>query len=80
MENAQGTVTSHNNFDNFLLGEGGASNSFNNALTGGTYTANPSPISSRRRLLIRALGTTKSLDCSIDSRTVCFLAPRQWPQ
>ena len=43
MENAQGTVTSHNNFDNFLLGEGGASNSFNNALTGGTYTANPSP-------------------------------------
>jgi hypothetical protein len=40
MENAQGTLTTHNNADNFLLGEAGASNSYN---TGGTYTANPSP-------------------------------------
>jgi hypothetical protein len=40
MENAQGTLTTHNNGNNFLLGEGGASNSYN---TGGTYTANPSP-------------------------------------
>ena len=40
MENAQGTLTTHNNADNFLLGEAGASNTYN---TGGTYTANPSP-------------------------------------
>lgn len=40
VENAQGTLTTHGNADNFLLGEAGASNSFN---TGGTYTANPSP-------------------------------------
>jgi hypothetical protein len=40
IENAQGTLTTHGNADNFLLGEPGASNSYN---TGGTYTANPSP-------------------------------------
>ncbi len=40
MENAQGTLTTHNNADNFLLGEAGASNSYN---TGSTYTANPAP-------------------------------------
>jgi hypothetical protein len=40
VENAQGTLTTHGNADNFLLGEAGASNSYN---TGGTYTANPSP-------------------------------------
>jgi hypothetical protein len=40
MENAQGTLTTHGNGDNFLLGEAGASNSYN---TTGTYTANPSP-------------------------------------
>ncbi|MGA8274361.1 MAG: hypothetical protein WB919_22580 [Candidatus Sulfotelmatobacter sp.] len=40
IENAEGTVTSHNNGDNFLLGETGASNSYN---TTGTYTFNPSP-------------------------------------
>jgi hypothetical protein len=40
VENAEGTLTTHGNKDNFLLGEAGASNSFN---TGGTYTANPSP-------------------------------------
>jgi hypothetical protein len=44
MENAEGTLTTHQNgangADNFLLGEAGASNSYN---TGGNYTANPSP-------------------------------------
>jgi hypothetical protein len=40
VENAQGTLTTHDNADNFLLGEAGASNSYN---TTGTYTANPSP-------------------------------------
>jgi hypothetical protein len=40
IENPQGTLTTHNNGDNFLLGEAGASNSYN---TTGTYTANPSP-------------------------------------
>src|SRR6202167_3249177 len=40
IENAEGTFPSHNNGDNFLLGETGASNSYN---TGGTYTFNPSP-------------------------------------
>jgi hypothetical protein len=33
MENAQGTLTSHNNTDNFLLGSAGATNSYNDALT-----------------------------------------------
>ena len=42
MENPQGTFTSHNNFDNFLLGETGDGKSYNNAING-TYTANPSP-------------------------------------
>ncbi len=40
IENAQGTVTTHNNANNFLLGEAGASNSFN---TTANYTANPAP-------------------------------------
>jgi hypothetical protein len=40
VENAQGTLTSHNNADNFLLGEAGASNSYNSL---SNYTANPSP-------------------------------------
>jgi len=40
MENAQGTLTTHNNADNFLLGEAGASNTYN---TTSNYTANPSP-------------------------------------
>ncbi|MGD0569034.1 MAG: hypothetical protein ABSA78_11560 [Candidatus Sulfotelmatobacter sp.] len=40
MENAQGTLTTHNNENNFLLGEAGASNTYN---TTGTYTFNPSP-------------------------------------
>jgi hypothetical protein len=40
VENAQGTLTTHGNADNFLLGEAGASNSYN---TTANYTANPSP-------------------------------------
>jgi hypothetical protein len=40
MENAQGTLTTHGNGNNFLLGELGASNSYN---TTATYTFNPSP-------------------------------------
>jgi hypothetical protein len=40
MENAQGTLTTHGNGDNFLLGEAGASNSYN---TTSNYTANPAP-------------------------------------
>jgi hypothetical protein len=40
MENAQATLTTHGNADNFLLGEAGASNSYN---TTATYAANPSP-------------------------------------
>ncbi len=40
MENPQGTLTTHGNADNYLLGEAGASNSYN---TSGTYTANPAP-------------------------------------
>jgi hypothetical protein len=40
IENPQGTLTTHGNGDNFLLGEAGASNSYN---TTGTYTANPAP-------------------------------------
>ena len=41
MENAQGTLTSHNNSSNYLLGEAGATNTNNNF--NGTYTANPAP-------------------------------------
>jgi len=41
VENAQGTLTSHNNTDNFLLGEAGATNEAN--AFNGTYTANPAP-------------------------------------
>ena len=33
MENAQGTLTTHGNTDNFLLGAAGATNSYNDALT-----------------------------------------------
>jgi len=40
MENAQGTLTTHGNANNFLLGEAGASNSYN---TTANYTFNPSP-------------------------------------
>ena len=40
MENAQGTLTTHGNGNNFLLGEAGASNSYN---TTSNYTFNPSP-------------------------------------
>ena len=40
LENAEGTLTTHGNANNFLLGEAGDSKSYN---TGGTYTANPSP-------------------------------------
>jgi hypothetical protein len=41
VENAQGTLTSHNNTDNYLLGEVGATNEMN--AFNGTYTANPAP-------------------------------------
>lgn len=40
MENAQGTLTTHGNADNFLLGEAGASNNYNSTAN---YTFNPSP-------------------------------------
>jgi hypothetical protein len=40
VENAQGTLTTHGSANNFVLGEPGASNTYN---TGGTYTANPTP-------------------------------------
>jgi hypothetical protein len=40
MENAQGTLTTHANANNFLLGEAGASNTYN---TTSNYTFNPSP-------------------------------------
>jgi hypothetical protein len=40
IENAQGTLTTHGNADNFLLGEAGASNTYN---TTSNYTFNPSP-------------------------------------
>jgi hypothetical protein len=40
VENPQGTLTTHSNGDNYLLGEAGASNSYN---TTATYTFNPSP-------------------------------------
>jgi hypothetical protein len=40
VENPQGTLTTHGNGDNFLLGEAGASNSYN---TLANYTFNPSP-------------------------------------
>ena len=40
LENPQGTLTTHNNDANFLLGEAGDSKSYN---TTSTYTANPSP-------------------------------------
>ena len=39
MENAQGTLTSHNNIDNFLLGSPGATNSYNDAITGCTTSS-----------------------------------------
>jgi hypothetical protein len=40
IENPQGTLTTHNNAANFLLGEAGASNTYN---TTSNYTANPAP-------------------------------------
>jgi hypothetical protein len=40
MENAEGTLTTHGNANNFLIGEAGASNSYN---TTSNYTANSSP-------------------------------------
>jgi hypothetical protein len=40
LENAQGTLTSHNNGDNFVLGEAGDGKTFN---PNATYTFNPSP-------------------------------------
>jgi hypothetical protein len=40
VENPQATLTTHGNVDNFLLGELGASNSYN---TTATYSFNPSP-------------------------------------
>jgi len=40
LENPQATLTSHNNGPNYLLGESGASNSYN---TTATYSFNPSP-------------------------------------
>ena len=40
LENPQATVTSHGNVSNYLLGEAGASNSYN---TGATYSFNPAP-------------------------------------
>ena len=40
LENPQATLTTHGNASNFLLGEFGASNSYN---TGSTYSFNPSP-------------------------------------
>ncbi|MGD0986532.1 MAG: hypothetical protein ABR874_01895 [Candidatus Sulfotelmatobacter sp.] len=42
LENPQATLTTHNNIDNFLLGSIGATNSYNDAITGcstGDYTA-----------------------------------------
>jgi hypothetical protein len=36
VENAQGTLTTHGNADNFLLGAAGATNSYNDAITGCT--------------------------------------------
>ncbi|MFZ0418376.1 MAG: hypothetical protein WAM04_09730 [Candidatus Sulfotelmatobacter sp.] len=39
MENAQGTLTSHGNTNNFLLGAAGASNSYNDAVTGCTTSS-----------------------------------------
>lgn len=41
LENPQGTVSTHNNIDNFLLGAPGATNTYNDAITGcstGSYT------------------------------------------
>ena len=40
LENPQATLTTHGNASNYLLGESGASNSYN---TGATYSFNPSP-------------------------------------
>ncbi|MGO9862766.1 MAG: hypothetical protein ACLPLR_04065 [Terriglobales bacterium] len=40
LENPQATLTTHGNVSNYLLGEAGASNSYN---TGSTYSFNPAP-------------------------------------
>jgi hypothetical protein len=73
MENAQGTLTTHGNGDNFLLGQAGASNSYN---TTSTYTSTLRPISSQRSPLIPALGTTKPSACSTGSPTASFHAAK----
>jgi hypothetical protein len=39
VENAQATLTTHNNANNFLLGEAGATNSYNDAVTGCTTSS-----------------------------------------
>lgn len=39
MENSEGTLTTHNNPDNFILGSEGASNSYNAAVSGCTYSS-----------------------------------------
>jgi hypothetical protein len=39
MENAQGTLTTHGNTDNFLLGAAGATNTYNDAITGCTTSS-----------------------------------------
>lgn len=39
MENAQGTLTTHGNTDNFLLGEEGATNTYNDAVTACTIAS-----------------------------------------
>lgn len=39
VENAQGTLTSHGNTDNFLLGSAGAGNSYNSAVSGCTTSS-----------------------------------------
>ena len=56
MENAQGTLTTHDNAANFLLGEAGASNTYN---TPPTTPPILRPISSPRSPSIPALGTTR---------------------
>jgi hypothetical protein len=43
VENAQGTLTTHGNTDNFLLGSAGATNSYNDAVTGCTTSSYTPP-------------------------------------
>ena len=74
MENAQGTLTTHGNADNFLLGEAGASNSYNT--TANLHCSILRPISSPRSPLIPASDTTRSSACSTASPTASFPALR----